>query len=95
MLTLLFLIDEEYIRDCKPSGGAITAIIAGIFYLGVGINILFCPVPKTAVIPGNRKCFQNASVQAFEEKDNKPHEVRAVSASDTNAEDSNAGKVLL
>ena len=89
MLTLLMLNENECDGECKPSGGAVTAIIAGIFYLGVGINILMCPAPKTAVITGG-------AVQADETKETKlnevpavpKNEVPAVPARDENAEDS-------
>lgn len=63
MLTLLMLNhDKCYGEDadkeklsypdygCRLGKDAITAIIAGIFYLGMGITVLICPVPKTAVI---------------------------------------------
>lgn len=45
---LMKLADDGY--KCGLGSDAITAIIAGIFYLGLGITVLVCPVPKTAII---------------------------------------------
>lgn len=88
MLTLVALKDTNCKGKCKPSGGAVTAIFAGLFYLGVGINILICPTPKTAAIIFDGNCCQNGSVQAVEGRDNKAYEVPDVHAGDGNAENS-------
>ena len=61
MLTLLALIDcngeqvdalkaADSNFQCNLGKDAITGIVAAIFYLGIGITMLVCPVPKTAVI---------------------------------------------
>lgn len=41
-------LDENF--QCNLGSDAIVAIVAAIFYLGLGITVLVCPVPKTAVI---------------------------------------------
>jgi len=40
--------DEGY--TCNLGSDAVTAIIAAIFYLGLGVTVLICPTPKTQVI---------------------------------------------
>lgn len=40
--------DEGY--TCNLGSDAVTAIIAAIFYLGLGVTVLICPPPKTQVI---------------------------------------------
>lgn len=42
------LADDGY--KCGLGSDAYTSIIAGVFYLGLGITVLVCPVPKTAII---------------------------------------------
>ena len=51
--------DEGY--SCNLGSDAVTAIIAAIFYLGMGITVLVCPVPKTQVINciDFKKCCQD------------------------------------
>ena len=68
MLTLLVLNEDMCKGECKPSSGEIISIVAGFFYLGVDINILFCPVPKDAVMCGNR-------IQSVDTRDCKSNEV--------------------
>ena len=49
MLTLVAFLDCREVT-CSVGKDAIIGIVAAIFYLGIGITILVCPVPKTAVI---------------------------------------------
>jgi len=63
MLTLLILnedicngddADALKVQDpayqCNLGTDGVTSIVAGIFYLGIGITVLVCPVPKTQVV---------------------------------------------
>ena len=67
MLTLLAIQEcHEQYKDigedlCKLETDAITGIFAGIFYLGIGITMLVCPVPKTSVIASCHEYVQNGS----------------------------------
>jgi len=40
--------------QCNLGSDGVTSIMAGIFYLGIGITVLVCPVPKTQVLT----CFK-------------------------------------
>ena len=72
MLTLLILneslcngedADAAKIVDpafqCNLGSDGATSIAAAIFYLGIGITILVCPVPKTAVLTCFGGCCKN------------------------------------
>ena len=66
MLTLLALIecneeetDAVSLYQCNLGKDAVTGIIAAIFYLGIGITVLVCPIPKTAVISFCGKCCKD------------------------------------
>lgn len=49
--------DEAYQCNIGPDG--VTSIMAAVFYLGLGITILVCPVPKTAVITCMGDCCKD------------------------------------
>jgi len=50
--------DEAY--QCNIGTDGVTSIMAAAFYLGLGITILVCPVPKTAVITCMGDCCKDA-----------------------------------
>ena len=52
--------DQAY--QCGLGPDAVTSIVAAIFYLGIGVTILVCPVPKTAVITCMDKCCKDVCV---------------------------------
>ena len=68
MMTLIALNGTYSSYD--PEGGAIAVIIAALFYLAIGINIICCPVPKTRAC----RCFGEQSVQEVQAQEHKMYE---------------------
>ena len=54
MLTLVALEECKDESKCKLGSDGITSIFAALFYLGIGIAMFICPVPKTAVVTSNK-----------------------------------------
>lgn len=72
ILTLLMLNDDTCNGDdadaqklvdpafqCNLGSDAVLSIIAAIFYLGIGITVLVCPVPKTQVLTCLGNCCKD------------------------------------
>eukprot|EP01082_Thalassiosira_pseudonana_P000296 g346.t1 g346 contig1:838211-839114(-) len=54
MLTLVVLEECKDESKCKLGSDGITSIFAALFYLGIGIAMFVCPIPKTAVVTSNK-----------------------------------------